>query len=606
MIPTKLTTIQTHILSKMLKQIITPIIITAAIMSSCQTRPEQADLVLLYTTDVHGACLHYDIRHDRPARTSLANVFTYVKQQREATPGAVMLFDTGDYLQGQPSMYYYNFVDTSSPHIVASISNYIGYDAIGVGNHDIETGESVYYDRLPHEFQMPILCANAIDQRTGKPMFKPYMIVNRQGIRVAILGMITPNIAAWLPKQLWPNLEFQDMVECAQQWVPIIMQQEKPDLLVGLFHSGSDYTVNNSDIDTYKNENGGIPAAIKVPGFDIILCGHDHQVNISTIVNVAGDTVQVIDAQTQAARIGRADIHLTLDAATGRYQKQITTSLIEMKEVEPDPEFCDRFQFAVDTVNAYVDKTIGQLTATLYGEPSLYGPSEFMDFIHDVQLWATDADVSFAAVLSPHDSVPAGPLTMRQLFTLYKYENLLFKVRMTGAEIKRYLEFGFNRQFNEMKSAADHLLVFKYDDKGKIVSNNFGPQLITPTFNYTSAAGIRYTVDLSKPHGQQLTIHSMSDGTPFDLDKEYTVALNSYQASGGGDFIPVGLGWSKEECEARTLSAETKDVRRYVADYIQAKGVIEPRLRGDWQLIPTDWWQQGMATDKRFTHPNQR
>ena len=578
----------------------------ALTLMSCQQRPEQAHLVLLYTTDVHGACLHYDIRHDSPARTSLANVATYVKEQRELAPDAVMLFDTGDYLQGQPSMYYYNFVDTTSEHIIASISNYLGYDALGMGNHDIETGEAVYQNLLPKQLNMPLLCANAIDQRTGQPMFKPYMIVERQGIKVAVLGMITPNISAWLPKQLWPNLEFQDMVECAQQWVPYIQQHDNPDILVGLFHSGSDYTTNGATLDTYKNENGGIPAAIKVPGFDIVLCGHDHQVALSKVVNVEGDTIQVIDAQTQAAKVGRADIYLTLDPQTKRYNREITTSLVDMREVEPDAEFCSTFQYAVDTVNAFVNKPIGQLTATLYGEPALYGPSEFMDFIHDVQLWATDADVSFAAVLSPHDSVPAGAITMRHLFTLYKYENLLFKVRMTGAEIKRYLEFGFDNQFNEMKSSRDHLLAFRLDEQGRITTNSFGPRFITPTFNYTSAAGIRYTLDVSRPRGERLTIHSMSDGTPFDLDKEYTVAINSYQASGGGDFIPVGLGWSKEETALRTILAEPKDVRRYVADYIREKGVIEPHLRGDWQIIPTDWWQQGMAYDKRFTNPNQR
>lgn len=579
---------------------------TSLMLASCQSRPEQADLVLLYTTDVHGACLHYDISHDRPARTSLANVCTYVSEQRAAHPDAVMLFDTGDYLQGQPSMYYYNYVDTASQHIVASIYNYLGYDALGVGNHDIETGEVVYSYRLPQQLQMPLLCANAIDTRSQQPMFQPYAVINRQGIRIAVLGMITPNIGAWLPRQLWPHLEFQDMVECAQQWIPVIQQKEQPDLIVGLFHSGSDYTVDGATIDTYKNENGGIPAATKVPGFDLVLCGHDHQVKLSQIVNVAGDTVEVIDAKTQAQMVGRADIHLTLDKATGRYRKQISTQLVEMKDYAPDSAFCEHFQYAVDTVNQYVNKPIGAITQTLYGEESLYGPSMFMDFIHDVQLWATGADISFAAVLTSRDSVPAGPLTMRQLFTLYKYENLLFTLRMTGAEVKRYLEWGFDRQFNEMRSAADHLLAFKTDEHGDILFNNFGPIYQTYTFNFTSAAGIRYTLDLSKPRAERLTIHNMSDGTPFDPEREYTVAVNSYQASGGGDFIPVGLGWGKEELAAHTISANTKDVRRYVSDYIQAKGTIEPRLRGDWQLIPTDWWQRGKATDRRFTNPNQR
>ena len=582
------------------------ILMATLCLTACQSRPEQADLVLLYTTDVHGACLHYDIKHDRPASVSMANVCTYVQAERMAHPDAVMLFDTGDFLQGQPSVYYYNYVDTVSPHIVPSIFNYLGYDAVGMGNHDIETGESVYYDRLPSQFDMPILCANAIDQRTGQPMFQPYTVIERQGIRVAVLGMITPNIAAWLPKQLWPNLEFQDMVECAQHWVPIIQQREHPDLLVGLFHSGSDYTINGNELDTYMNENGGIPAAIKVPGFDIVLCGHDHQVNISTVVNVAGDTVQVLDAKTQAAMVGRADIHLTLNPETGTYRKQITTSLAEMKDYEPDSTFCQRYQYAVDAVNDHVNNPIGQLSATLYGQTSLFGPSEFMDFIHDVQLWATDADISLASVLSPHDTIRAGNLTMRQLFSLYKYENLLFKIRMTGAEVQKFLEFGFGRQFNVMQSPSDHLLAFRQNENGQIETNTFGPRYVTPTFNYTSAAGIRYTLDVSKPQGQRLSIHSMSDGSPFDPEHEYTVAINSYQASGGGDFIPVGLGWSKEELESRIIMAEPKDVRRYVSDYIQAQDTIVPHLRGDWEVIPHDWWLKGMATDKRFINANQR
>lgn len=580
--------------------------LTALALTDCQSRTEQADLVLLYTTDIHGACLHYDIRNNCPAVTSLANVSTYVKQQRQQHPDAVMLFDTGDFLQGQPSMYYYNYVDTLSPHIVPLVDNYLGYDAIGVGNHDIETGEDVYHGRLPQQFQMPWLCANAIDTRTGQPMFQPYSILERQGIRVAILGMITPNIGAWLPKQLWPHLEFQDMVECAQQWVPIIQQREHPDLLIGLFHSGTDYTIGGSDFDTHCNENGAIPAATKVPGFDIILCGHDHNTALQDIINCEGDTVKVLDAQTQARLVGRADIHLAYDAKSGRYQKHIFTSMIDMHEVEPDADFCQQFQFAVDSVNAYVDRPMGQLTRSLYGEPSLFGPSVFMDFIHDVQLWATKADISLASVLAPHDTVPAGQITMRQLFTLYKYENQLFTLSMTGAEVQRFLEFGFDRQFNVMTSADDHLLAFRVNADGTISRNVYGPLYVTPTFNFTSAAGIRYVLDVSKPRGQRLTILSMSDGTPFSLEQNYTVAINSYQASGGGEFLPVGLGWNDETLAERTISAEPKDVRRYVAEYIQQMGTIEPRERGDWQIVPHAWWLKGMQTDMRFISAKQR
>lgn len=129
-------------------------------------RPAETDLVVLYTTDVHGACLPFDFKRNAPAHVSLANVATYVNEVRKQMPDGVMLFDTGDFLQGQPSIYYSNYVDTTDTHIVADTYNYLGYDALGVGNHDIETGEDVYVRRLPSQFRMPWLCANAIDQRT--------------------------------------------------------------------------------------------------------------------------------------------------------------------------------------------------------------------------------------------------------------------------------------------------------------------------------------------------------------------------------------------------------------------------------------------------------
>lgn len=583
---------------------ISALAMAAALATSCDRRPDHADLVLLYTTDVHGACLPFDFKQNKPARTSLANVCTYVNQQRAENPEAIMLFDTGDYLQGQPSIYYYNFIDTLSGHIVPRVYNFMQYDAVGVGNHDIEPGESVYYDRLPSQFEMPVLCANAIDQRTGKPMFTPYTVINRQGIKIAVLGMITPHIHAWLPKNLWPNLEFEDMVECAQKWVPIIQEKENPDLLIGLFHSGGDYTTDGNDLDTPFNENGAVPAAIKVPGFDIVLCGHDHQPREFKVANVAGDSVIILDAQTQAAKVGRADISLHLE--NGKYQKRITSSLVDMRDYAPDSLFCSTFQSVIDTVNAYVDAPLGELTAPLLGEPSLYGPSEFQDFIHEVQLSATGADISFAAVLAPHDVVPDGSITMRQLFTLYKYENQLFTLSMSGQNVKDYLEFGYNNQYNTMTSINDHLLAFKKDADGNILDEGRGPVYKTFTFNYTCAAGIRYIVDVSKPEGQRVTILSMSDGTPFDLNKDYTVAINSYQASGGGNFIPVGLGWDEATLQAHTIDAKPKDVRRYVAEYIQQHHTITPHLRGDWEVIPINWWYRGMETDKKFTNPLQR
>lgn len=569
-----------------------------AALVGCKQKPKEAELTLLYTTDVHGAILPYDFNKDRVATTSLANVAAYVKQERDKNKDGVLLLDGGDFLQGQPSIYYSNFEDTISEHIQSRVMEYVGYDAATVGNHDIEPGESVYA-RVQKDFDFPWLAANAIDTRTGKPFFEPYAVFERNGIKIAVLGMITPNISAWLPKYLWENIEFKDMVETAQEWVPYIQKKEKPDLLIGLFHSGSDYTVDGNTLDTHKNENGAIPAVMKVDGFDIALLGHDHQEKAEVITNNFGHKVAVLDAQTGARYVGRADIKLRRNGDS--YDKEIVPSLVEMKNVAQDSAFVATFDKDVKQINEYVDAEIGLLTDTLRSQDALYGPSEFMDLIHNAQLQATGADVSFAGVLSTDAVIPTGKLTMRNLFTLYKYENLLYTMSLTGKEIEDFLEYGYDRQYNQMKSPTDHLLNFKKDEKGNLIKNpRFGYTFVTPSFNFTSAAGIKYTVDVTKPAGEKVTILSMSDGTPFDPAKEYKVAVNSYQASGGGGFFFDGLGFTKEQTDARVINASKNDVRKYIADYIRQQKQITPKSRGDWKVIPENYFEAGKATDKKL------
>ena len=567
--------------------------LTFTLMTSCSlfTRPDEADVVILYTTDVHGAMLPFDFTANREARTSLANVSTYLKQEREKSPN-LLFFDTGDYLQGQPSLYYFNYIDTARAHIFTRIANELDYDAIGLGNHDIEAGPALYKSRLQRELRMPVLCANALDTATRRPAFKPYAVWEWHNVRVAVLGMITPNIPAWLPRSMWPGLEFQDMVECAQQWVPFIQQNEHPDILIGLFHAGSDPTYGGNTMDTYLNENGSVPAAVKVPGFDLILTGHDHAPTKFEVVNVAGDTVPVLNAGTRSYYVGRADIHLKLNPETKRYAKTVRTELVPMADIAADSVYASHYTADIEAVNNYLDAPIGTLTESLSSADSPFGPSAFIDLLQDVQLWASNADISFASVLSSSARLNAGTITMRDLFTLYKYENRLFTVRLTGEEIRKYLEFGYAQQFNQMKSASDELLAYQHDSSGAILKNQYGSMMMWPTFNYTYAAGINYTIDVSKPAGQRVTVKSLTSGEPFDMKREYNVAINSYQACGGGDYFPKGLGWDRATIESRTVKTSDIDVRQNIADYIREHKTITPSAHNNFRVIPADWWEK--------------
>ena len=289
-------------------------------LTACTT-PDTKDISILETTDLHGVILPWDFIENEPLNVSLAGTAGYVKELRNSE-NIVFLFDNGDNLQGQPAVYYYNFIDTTSPHILAEAMNWIGYDACTVGNHDIEAGHSVY-DRLVKEFNFPLLAANAVDVESGEPYFKPYVILEKENISVAVLGMVTPAIPTWLPEELYSGIEFRDMVETAKFWMPEILKQ-KPDIVVGMFHSGWNTANENYMLDDSLNENGTSAVAWKVPGFDIILCGHDHSPVNEKFINSAGDTVLILNGGSRSQYIARADITLSSKGFFRKMKKTIS------------------------------------------------------------------------------------------------------------------------------------------------------------------------------------------------------------------------------------------------------------------------------------------
>ena len=184
-------------------------ILLLLVLTSCSVNRE-VNMSILETTDIHGVILPYDFIEKKSLDASQASTYTYVKKVRQDKDIAILL-DDGDNLQGQPEVYYYNFIDTVSPHLLPEIMNFMKYDAATAGNHDIETGHAVY-DRLVKMYNFPLLAANAVDIKTGKPYFKPYCIIEKKGIRVAVFGMVTPAIPNWLPYELYKGIKFEDMV----------------------------------------------------------------------------------------------------------------------------------------------------------------------------------------------------------------------------------------------------------------------------------------------------------------------------------------------------------------------------------------------------------
>jgi 2',3'-cyclic-nucleotide 2'-phosphodiesterase/3'-nucleotidase len=589
--------------------------------------PQTVSLTFLETTDVHGSLFPYNFITAKPAATSLAQISTLVKQKRAEGKELVLLED-GDSLQGQPTVYYYNFVKTDEPHIWGEVLNYLGYDALGVGNHDIEAGHIVY-DKLYQETMAPVLCANAIKD-DGEPYFTPYTVIERGGVKIAVLGMISPKIPDWLPPQFWTGMTFQDMVECAKKWVPIIQDKEKPDLLVGLFHAGVDYTYGGVNKDTPNNENAAQLVAERVPGFDMIFAGHDHQgwdglgydpatKKKAEVKDPTGKTVYIYGGLNAARSVPVVEVTLSRETPDSAWTKVISGSLVPIEGVAADPDFIAKFQGAYDRVKDWVSRPVGKLAGTITTRDSMFGDSAFVDLIHRIQLELSadpamglkEAQVSFGAPLTFDATIPTSPdgtMYVRDMFSLYQYENFLYTMDMTGKQIKDFLEYSYKSWFATMPNDGNHIINFTRDAEGKLIQDarTMAYKTATASYNYDSAAGINYTVDITKPAGERIAIESMADGSAFELDKSYVVAINSYRGSGGGGHLTTGAGLDKAAVQKLQFvnGATTKDLRFYLLTWFEKQvGAVTVEPLGNWKVIPEDLAAQGREVDFPLLYP---
>lgn len=547
---------------------------------------KEVTLKLIETSDVHGCYYPYDFIRRHSVQGSLARVSALVGEMRKTYGDRLILMDNGDILQGQPVAYYYNYIDTTSVHVVADMLNYMHYDVATMGNHDIEAGHAVY-DRWVSQCKFPVLGANIMDVKTGKTYLPPYKVIEREGVKVVVLGMITPAIPSWLPEQLWSGLRFEDMETSARKWVKWIQEKEKPDVLIGLFHAGPE---GNKLDDVVENGSGDV--ARRIPGFDVVFMGHDHVRTCQKIINEAGDSVLLVDPANMAKVV--ADVTVKVVKKDGKViRKSVEGKLASVDRYTPDEAFLKTFEKQYQATADFVSRKIGRINKTITTKDAYFGPSAFIDLIHQLQLDITGADVSFCAPLSFAAEIKEGDIYVSDMFNLYKYENMLYTMTLTGKEIKDFLEMSYAIWTNQMKSPDDHLMLLNEKDKG------FG-RFKNPSFNFDSAAGILYTVDVTKPQGEKINIRSMADGTPFRMDKMYKVAVNSYRGNGGGDLLTKGAGIPKQDLAKRIVFATEKDLRYYLMKRIEEVKILDPRPLNQWKFIPEKWVEPAAKRDYRL------
>lgn len=550
------------------------------------SQQETITLHLVETSDVHGNFFPVNMLNGHQTRGSMARVASYVGNLRQKYGDDVILLENGDILQGQPLNYYYNFVDTLSANIAAQVVNYLGYDAQTIGNHDVETGQRVY-DKWISETRCPLLGANVVDVQTGKPRLKPYTIIERRGLRVAIIGLLTPAIPNWLEPELWPGLRFENMVESARKWVKVVREQEKADLVVGLFHSGWDGGIVTPD---YREDDTKRVAEL-VDGFDVIFFGHDHTPHCSR----AGNNVLCLDPANNAMQVAEATVEVVRNNGVV-VGKNVTGAITDISAMPVDSVFMSHFASHLSAVKGWASQPIGEFANDIYVRDAFFGPSPFIDFIHNIQLKLTGADVSFNAPLSFNGAIKAGKVTVADMFNLYKYENKLYVMRLKGSEIRKHLEMSYDLWVQTMSSPDDHLLQLNNLSSNDSQRMGFSNLL----FNFDSAAGIDYEVDVTQPDGHKVRILRMSNGKPFSEDAWYNVAVNSYRGNGGGELLTKGAGIERDSLRSRVVWQSERDQRYYLTEEIRKLGNVAPTANNNWRFVPEEWTKPAAQRDREL------
>lgn len=576
-----------------MKNIIYSIVAAAALLASC-CGPKDGEYTfrVLTTNDIHGRYFDSLYVTDRTSN-ALTNVSWYADSIRVAD-GAdnVILIDAGDCLQGDNAAYYFNYADTVSKHLFARMMEYVGYDAVVVGNHDIETGHPVY-DRIRRTMDVPFLAANAIRTDNRKPYFQEYVTLKRHGLKITVIGFTNPNIKSWLSPLLWEGMTFESLLPMAQESVDRIVAKEKSDVVIVAVHAGT------GEGDGSQLESQGLDLFNSLHGVDFVICAHDHRPVVHK-----NDSICLINAGSHCRNLGFGTVKVKVE--NGKVvSKTLDAELLPVDKNNVDKQMQQTFRPEFEAVKAFTLKEVGELKTELRTRDAYRGMSDYMNLIHTLSIGCSPAQISFAAPLTFNGFVKEGTLVYNDLFTIYPYENQLFVVKMTGKEIKDYLEFSYDSWINTIDSADDHVLKIVNAADPRTGQSRWS--FVNRSYNFDSAAGLIYKVDVTKPVGQRVLIESLADGTAFDETAEYNVAMTSYRASGGGGLM-TAAGVDTERINDRVVEYYP-EIRNILYDYLLENKVIDTAHTGDrnvigeWRFIPEDLASKALDKDMGLLFP---
>ena len=533
--------------------ILLPLGTLAAAANGARALREQT-LLVAATTDVHGHLVGWDYyaNHSDTAR-GLARAATIVDSLRAAAPGMVVVVDAGDMLQGTPLTYVAARRQSFAVHPVFAAMNEMHYDAAAVGNHEFNYGLPFLYASAKGA-RFPLLAANAYSASGAAP-FPGRTMVERGGARIALIGATTPGSNAWDKDNLSGRLNIGAIIPAVRAQVDSA-RREHADVIIVVMHTGLGEPSSYDTIATrLPSENVAAEVARAVPGIDLIVYGHSHKQMADTVI--AGTLL--MQPKNWAQSVAVAALHLEQTGDGWRVASK-SSSLIQSAGHAESNAVLMAVKAAHEAALGYVAMTIGTSDVRWSADSGRVVDTPLADLILEVERRTAHSDLASTAVFDVGAKIDSGPVTVGEIARLYPYENTLSAVRITGAQLRAYLEYSA-RYYGTYGTAEPPV----HRDM--------------PGYNFDIVAGADYTIDLSRPMGQRITKLTVK-GTPVADDATFTLALNNYRRSGGG-----GYAMLKDAPEVYNSAAEIRDL--LIAEVERRKHITpSDYFQRNWSIVP--------------------
>lgn len=529
----------------------------AALAAQQAPAATRVDLVVAATTDVHGHLRGWDYEaNTEDPRRGLTRAATIVDSVRAANPGRVVLLDAGDLLQGTALTFVAARLAEDTLHPVVAAMNAMRYDAAAVGNHEFNYGLGVL-QRAVRQGRFPFLSANTYEIG-GRRAFPAWRMVDRQGINVAIVGATTPGVMVWDRDNVRGRLVLRDIVPEVRKAVEQA-RAARADVVLVTVHSGMD---GPSSYDTVRtgmpSENVGARIAREVPGIDMIVIGHSHQEVADTTIN----GVLLVQPKNWATSVAVAHLDVVKDGRTWRVQGR-RGGLVQAIGHAEQQAVVDAVASGHAAALRYVTTPLGRSTVAWRGDSARVADVPLHDFMLEVMRRRAGAQLAASAPFSTDAQFPAGDITVKELSRLYQYENTLRAVRITGQQLRDFLEY-----------SARYYRQYVPGDTASLTD----PRV--PGYNFDIVQGADYTLDVSRPIGQRVTRLEYQGRTVAPTDT-FTMALNNYRQTGGG-------GYAMLAGAPVVYDGGSLEIRQMLIDEVKKQGTLRPEdyYRANWRMEP--------------------